>query len=67
MVFELLFGLKCFCLLLVFLWNNGLREAVVTDTIFIFEHFFYSSAGYILSGGKDTVKPIMVEFLQTCV
>ena len=47
----------------VFLWNNGLREAVVTDTIFIFEHFFYSSAGYILYREKAAVKPIMLEFL----
>ena len=26
----------------LFLWNNGLREAVVTDDVFVFEHFFYS-------------------------
>ena len=28
-------------------WNNGLREAVVTVS-FCFEHFFYSSAIFIL-------------------
>lgn len=26
------------------LWNNGLREAVVNRDVFVFEHFFYSSA-----------------------
>jgi hypothetical protein len=31
-----------------FLCNNGLREAVVTDVVFVFEHFFYSSATGIL-------------------
>ena len=30
------------------LWNNGLREAVVNRDIFVFEHFFYSSAMNIL-------------------
>jgi hypothetical protein len=35
-------GLKCF-----FSWNNGLREAVVR-VVFVFEHFFYSSATAIL-------------------
>lgn len=35
--------------LLVFsLRNNGLREAVVTDAFFVFEHFFYSSATAIV-------------------
>lgn len=28
--------------------NNGLREAVVTVVVFVFEHFFYSSAKLIL-------------------
>lgn len=33
---------------LVFSWNNGLREAVVNRDVFVFEHFFYSSAKPIL-------------------
>jgi hypothetical protein len=31
-----------------FLCNNGLREAVVTRVVFVFEHFFYSGATCIL-------------------
>jgi hypothetical protein len=31
-----------------FWWNNGLREAVVIGVVFVFEHFFYSSATAIL-------------------
>jgi hypothetical protein len=36
------------CDLAFLLWNNGLREAVVIDVVFVFEHFFYSSAIAIL-------------------
>jgi hypothetical protein len=34
-------------LFMAFSWNNGLREAVVS-LLFVFEHFFYSSAVFIL-------------------
>jgi hypothetical protein len=33
MILDLEFG---------FSWNNGLREAVVSNVVFVFEHFFYS-------------------------
>jgi len=35
-------------LALAFSWNNGLREAVVTRVVFVFEHLIYSSATVIL-------------------
>jgi hypothetical protein len=38
-------GLEFYCF---FWWNNGLREAVVVGVVFVFEHFFYSSATAIL-------------------
>ena len=31
-----------FCFLSSFGGDNGLRESIVTDVLFVFEHFFYS-------------------------
>jgi hypothetical protein len=38
----LVFVLFGFVKTVSFLWNNGLREAVVNRDVFVFEHFFYS-------------------------
>jgi len=41
-----------------FSWNKRLREALVTDR-FCFEHFFYSSAIFILAAA---LKPCQQDF-----
>jgi hypothetical protein len=46
--FEVTFGFLVGRCPFGFGWNNGLREAVVLRVVFVFEHFFYSSATGIL-------------------
>jgi hypothetical protein len=43
------------------LWNNGLREAVVNRDIFVFEHFFYSSAVDIVYFGFYDVNTFLLK------
>jgi hypothetical protein len=47
-------------LVFAFSWNNGLREAVVPDVFFVFEHFICSSAIDILNGPVKAVNMFMI-------
>jgi len=54
-------------LYLVFLWNNGLREAVVTDVFLFLSTLFVQSAELILAACVYSVNTIMIIFLGLCI